>query len=68
MGLTGTFIEAPLALQKIIGNIPKAQLEICDEQCFGTSGNAAGNRADHFDLTGAADPHHVPKSGYVSFP
>ena len=64
MGLTATFVEAPLELQKSL-KIPKEHLEICKEQCLPTEGNAAGNTKDHTDLTGANTVHPVPDTGYV---
>ncbi|PKS11058.1 hypothetical protein jhhlp_002819, partial [Lomentospora prolificans] len=63
MGLVATFIESPFEVQKMIRNIPKSHFEICQEQCYPTKGNAAGNTADHFDLAGATDPHQVPTRG-----
>jgi len=51
-GLMATFIEAPDMLQANL-TIPEDHLEICKTLGIPTTGNAAGNTVDHFDLTGA---------------
>jgi hypothetical protein len=51
-GLVATFIESPLDLQKDL-KIPADQYDACSAQGIATTGNAAGNTKDVFDLTGA---------------
>ncbi|SPN98750.1 related to cell surface ferroxidase [Cephalotrichum gorgonifer] len=65
LGMTATFIEDPLELQKITGPVPQAHRALCDAQCLHSSGNAAGNTEDHFNLEGAAPASHVPAHGAV---
>ena len=45
-------IEAPEELQKSLV-IPRDHLQVCHDQRLPTSGNAAGNTKDLFDLKGA---------------
>lgn len=60
-GLTATFIEAPLQLQKSQSKIPADHLKACRDQGIPTEGNAAGNTKNHFDLTGAnTQPEEEP--------
>ncbi len=51
-GLSATMIEAPdkLAEQQ---SIPHHHLKICEQQGIPTKGNAAGNKDNWLDLTGA---------------
>ena len=63
LGMIATFIEDPLELQKSIGEIPKANRELCEAQGKGTGGNAAGNTEDHFNLDGATPADAVPTNG-----
>jgi iron transport multicopper oxidase len=59
-GLIATMVEAPLELQKTI-TLPQDHLAACKNRSIPTSGNAAGNTVNHFDLTGAnAAPNPLP--------
>lgn len=63
-GLVATMIEAPIELQKSGLTIPQQHLEACDQQRIPTTGNAAGNSKDLFDLKGVnASPKPLP-SGF----
>ncbi|KAF9885646.1 hypothetical protein FE257_012737 [Aspergillus nanangensis] len=50
-GLVATMVEAPLDLQKTL-SIPEDQHQVCAASKTPTSGNAAGNTVDLYDLTG----------------
>ncbi|TKX22821.1 iron transport multicopper oxidase FET3 [Elsinoe australis] len=50
-GLVATFIEAPMEMQKTL-TIPADHLQVCKDSGMPTTGNAAGNTADLFDLSG----------------
>jgi iron transport multicopper oxidase len=52
-GLTATFIEAPTQLQAMKPYIPVSHRDACAAQGISMKGNAAGNRANFLDLTGA---------------
>lgn len=62
-GLTVTFVEAPLMLQKKQGKVPEDHLAVCRAQGIKTEGNAVGNTADHFDLSGANTTSEVDPWG-----
>lgn len=64
MGLTATIIEAPDQLQGQI-TIPPNHLDVCNAQGIPSSGNAAGNTANHTDLSGANTVPMSPNNGYV---
>ena len=51
-GLAATMVEAPLELQKTLV-IPSNHYDVCAATGTKTSGNAAGNTEDFYDLTGA---------------
>jgi iron transport multicopper oxidase len=51
-GLIATLVEAPIEMQKLI-SIPDDHYAACKTLGVPTAGNAAGNTANHFDLTGA---------------
>jgi iron transport multicopper oxidase len=51
MGLTVTLIESPADLAGL--TIPPTHLAACQAQNIPTAGNAAGNTANAFDMTGA---------------
>lgn len=63
LGMVATFVEDPLGLQEAVPEVPEAHVEICKAQGMGTGGNAAGNKQDHFDFTGAASGKHIPWNG-----
>lgn len=50
-GLVATIIEAPTDLQATL-QVPQNHFGACQAQAIPTAGNAAGNTADLFDLTG----------------
>lgn len=64
-GLAATFVEAPLDLQTSL-TIPADQLHICADQNIPTTGNAAGNTKDFFDLTGQNLPPAPLPAGFTA--
>lgn len=63
-GLVATMIEAPTELQKSGLTIPQGHLDVCHQQGIATTGNAAGNSKDLFDLKGVnVSPKPLP-SGF----
>ncbi|KAG8624405.1 hypothetical protein KVT40_007472 [Elsinoe batatas] len=54
-GLAATMIEAPLEMQKTL-SIPEDHMQACKDIGTLTSGNAAGNTVDLFDLKGENSP------------
>ena len=50
-GLVATLIEAPLDIQRTI-TLPEDHLQACNAGGVMTTGNAAGNTEDLYDLTG----------------
>jgi iron transport multicopper oxidase len=62
MGMTVTFIESPLELQKTL-KIPQKHIDLCKAQCIKTEGNAAGRKDDHFNLEGARFLPDYPDHG-----
>lgn len=50
-GLAATMIEAPLQLQSTL-QIPENHYQVCNASNTLTSGNAAGNTVDFYDLSG----------------
>ena len=59
-------IEAPLALQESGLQIPQDHLDICNKQNIPIAGNAAGNTADVFDLTGENMPPQPLPEGFTA--
>lgn len=64
-GLVATLIEAPLELQKTL-TIPDGHLKACQAQGMPTTGNAAGNSKDWFDLTGENQAVAPLPAGFTS--
>ena len=63
-GLVATMVEAPTELQKSGLTIPQGHLDVCQQQGIATTGNAAGNSKDLFDLKGVnVSPKPLP-SGF----
>ena len=58
-------IEAPEALQSSL-TIPADHLDACHAQKIPTTGNAAGNTQDFFDLRGANEPPAPLPQGFTS--
>ena len=59
-------IEAPLALQESGLTIPQDHLDNCQKQSVPTVGNAAGNTANVFDLTGEPSPPGPLPEGFTA--
>lgn len=63
-GLSATFVEAPLELQKSL-TIPKDHLDACLVNKIPTGGNAAGNTVDLLDLAGENTPPDPLPTGFT---
>jgi len=57
-------IEDPLSLQGL--RIPPSHFDVCKSQGIATAGNAAGNTADLYDLTGANVPPPPLPAGFTA--
>jgi iron transport multicopper oxidase len=64
-GLAATFIEAPLDLQSHL-TIPQDQYDICKAGGVKTSGNAAGDTENVFDLDGQNSPPGFIPAGFTA--
>jgi iron transport multicopper oxidase len=64
-GLSATFIEAPIDLQSHL-KIPQDQYDVCKAGGVKTSGNAAGNTQNVFDLDGENSPPDVIPDGFTA--
>jgi uncharacterized cupredoxin-like copper-binding protein len=64
LGLTATIIEDPFAIQDTI-EIPRQHIEVCKAQCMPYEGNAAGNKQNLTDLTGANHPPEDADHGAI---
>ena len=64
-GLTATFVERPLDVQKqLAGKIPADHLAVCKAGNVPTAGNAVGNTKDYTDLSGEKLPPKTLPSGF----
>ena len=64
-GLVSTLIEAPDVLQQSL-SIPADHLKVCSDQSIQTTGNAAGNTEDYYDLSGQNLPPGPLPAGFTA--
>ncbi|KAI9162801.1 Iron transport multicopper oxidase fetC [Paramyrothecium foliicola] len=65
-GLTATFVEAPVELQRTL-KIPQNHLDACKAGGVPVSGNAAGNDEDLLDLSGQNSPPARLPEGFTAY-
>jgi iron transport multicopper oxidase len=66
LGLSATFIEAPLTLQAEL-SIPQDHLAACKANCYPTKGNAGGNTVNHLDTSNYNTPEEFNDGAFFTF-